>query len=107
MERKQRSYDKGYKIQAVKLSKEIGSSRAAKKLGIPADTLYGWAKAAREVRYWARRAYAGIGTEPGGGGDCITQTGQITGKRDTSTERGERIFSGGERFFSASRRKPP
>ena len=47
---KQRTYDLEYKIQAVKLSKEIGGAKAAAELGIPTDTLYGWVKAAREGR---------------------------------------------------------
>jgi len=48
MERKQKKYEKEYKIQAVKLSKEIGGTKAAAELGIPVDTLYGWQKAVRE-----------------------------------------------------------
>ncbi len=43
-------YDKEYKIQAVKLGREIGLSKAARELGINTDTLYGWNKAAREGR---------------------------------------------------------
>ncbi len=45
-----KTYDKGYKIQAVKLGREIGISKAARELGINTDTLYGWNKAAREGR---------------------------------------------------------
>ena len=37
-------------MEAVKLAKEIGASKAAKGLGIPVDTLYGWQKAEREGR---------------------------------------------------------
>ena len=50
MARNQRKYDLEYKIQAVKLSKEIGSSKAAAELGMPVDTLYGWVQAAKEGR---------------------------------------------------------
>ena len=50
MARNQRKYDTEYKIQAVKLSKEIGSSKAAAELGIPVDTLYGWVQAVKEGR---------------------------------------------------------
>lgn len=50
MARKQKKYDREYKIQAVKLSKEIGGAKAAAELGIPVDTLYGWQKAVREGR---------------------------------------------------------
>jgi len=44
---KQKKYDREYKLQAVKLSKEIGGSKAAAELGIPVDTLYGWQRAVR------------------------------------------------------------
>ena len=48
--RNQRKYNTKYNVQAVKLSNEIGSSKAAVELGIPVDTLYGCVKAAREGR---------------------------------------------------------
>ena len=37
-----KKYDHEYKVQAVKLAKEIGSGKAAKELGIPSNTMYGW-----------------------------------------------------------------
>jgi len=37
-----------YKIQAVKLAKELGGAKAAAELGIPENTMYAWTKAARE-----------------------------------------------------------
>jgi len=43
-------YDKEYKIQAVKLGREIGFGKAARKLGINTDTLYGRNRAVREGR---------------------------------------------------------
>ena len=43
MARNQRKYNTEYKVQAVKLSNEIGSSKAAVELGIPVDTLFGTA----------------------------------------------------------------
>ena len=46
----QRSYDKEFKVQAVKLGMEIGFGKAAAELGIPTDTLYGWNKAAKSGR---------------------------------------------------------
>ena len=42
-----RQYDYEYKVQAVKLAKEIGQAKAAKELGIPKNTLYGWVRANR------------------------------------------------------------
>ena len=42
-----RQYNQEYKIQAVKLAKEIGQAKAARELGIPKNTLYTWIRANR------------------------------------------------------------
>lgn len=42
-----RQYDQEYKIQEVKLAKEIGQAQAARELGIPQNTLYTWIRANR------------------------------------------------------------
>lgn len=42
-----RQYDKAYKVEAVKLAREIGQAKAAKELGVPKNTLYGWVRASR------------------------------------------------------------
>ena len=39
-----------YKIQAVKLEKELGGAKAASELGIPESTMYAWTKAAMAGR---------------------------------------------------------
>ena len=44
----QKRYDLDYKIQAVKLAREIGVNKAAKELGIAASTLNGWNMAAKQ-----------------------------------------------------------
>ena len=44
---KNRQYDHEYKVQAVKLAKEIGQAKTAKELGIPKNTLYGRVRANR------------------------------------------------------------
>ena len=44
MARSQRKYDHEYKVQAVKLAKEIGGAKAAKELGIPEGTIHTWLK---------------------------------------------------------------
>ena len=46
----QRKYDNEYKVQAVKLAKEIGGAKAAKELGVPDGTIYAWITAGKEVR---------------------------------------------------------
>ena len=43
-------YDEEFKIQAVKLGREIGFSKVAKELGVNTDTLYGWNKRAKDAR---------------------------------------------------------
>ena len=43
-------YDKEFKIQAVKLGREIGFSKSAKELGVNIDTLYGQNKRAKDAR---------------------------------------------------------
>ncbi len=50
MGKKQRKYDMEYKIQAVRLAKELGGAKAAAELGIPENTIYTWTKAVREGR---------------------------------------------------------
>ena len=40
-------YDHEYKVQVVKLAKEIGQAKATKELGIPKNTMYGWVRANR------------------------------------------------------------
>ena len=47
MARNQRKYDHEYKVQAVKLAREIGGAKAAKELGIPEGTIHTWLQAVR------------------------------------------------------------
>jgi len=42
-----RQYDEKFKVEAVKLAKEIGETQAAKELGIPKGTIGGWVRKAR------------------------------------------------------------
>ena len=48
--RKTRSYDKEYKVQAVKLAKVKGTKSATEELGIPVNTLSGWVYKAKNGR---------------------------------------------------------
>lgn len=43
-----KQYDEKYKVQAVKLAKEIGIKKAAEELGVPKGTLGGWIRKAKE-----------------------------------------------------------
>ena len=42
IKRNQKSYDREYKAQAVKLSQKVGGNKAAKELGISNGTAYTW-----------------------------------------------------------------
>jgi transposase len=44
----QKRYYKDYKIQAVKLAKEIGINKVAKEIGVAPSTINGWVKVAKE-----------------------------------------------------------
>ncbi len=46
MARTQRRYDTEFKVQAVTLAREVGTSQAARELDISPNTLHGWVKAA-------------------------------------------------------------
>lgn len=43
-----RQYDEKFKVEAVKLAKEIGTKSAAEELGITKETLGGWVKKAKD-----------------------------------------------------------
>ncbi len=104
---KQKKYDREYKIQAVKLSKEIGGAKAAAELGIPVDTLYGWQRAVREGRL------------DGGAGmrapqESMTLAEEVTALRKQVREQEKEIrrlkeenefLEEASAFFAASRRK--
>ena len=51
-----RKYDHEYKVQAVKLAKEIGGAKAAKELGIPEGTIHTWLKAVRAGSWISEKA---------------------------------------------------
>jgi len=104
---KQKNYDREYKIQAVKLSKEIGSAKAAAELGIPVDTLYGWQRAVREGRL---EGGAGMRTLQ----ESITLGEEVTALRKQMRELEKEnrrlkeengFLEEADAFFAASRRK--
>ncbi len=107
MAKKQRNYDHEFKIQALKLAKEIGGAKAARELGIPANTLHGWMRAAR------------IGTLDAGEGlhkpqDALSLNEEIILLRKQNKEQEKEIkclkeenefLAEASAFFAASRRK--
>lgn len=104
-----RKYDTEFKIQAVKLGREVGFSKAAKELGINIDTLYGWNKAAKEARL-----DLGPGTQTPERAMSLTEEVQALRQknRDLAKENARlkelnEFLEEASAFFAASRRKSP
>ena len=102
-------YDKEFKVQAVKLGREIGISKAAKKLGINVDTLYGWSKAAKEGSL-----DLGLGTHTPETAMGLTEEVQKLRQQNRSLEKENaglkeenEFLTEARAFFAASRRKSP
>jgi len=105
---KARSYSKEYKAEAVKLAREIGSSKAAAELGVPLGTMSSWA-------YEARKGAidTGPGTQTPRSG--ITQASEIQRLKEENKAlskenkrlREENAFlEQASVFFAASRQRP-
>ena len=103
MAKKQRKYDMEYKIQAVKLAKEIGGAKAAAELGIPEDTLYAWMKAAREASVLDRIRHRKY--KFGGRSYAPAQAGQGQEKEIRRLKEENEFLEEARAFFAASRRK--
>jgi len=102
-------YDKEFKVQAVKLGREIGFSKAAKELGVNVDTLYGWNKAAKEGRI-----DLGPGTHTPDSAMSITeeiqqlrQQNRALTKENARLKEENEFLAEASAFFAASRRKSP
>ncbi|MBQ8699603.1 MAG: transposase [Schwartzia sp.] len=100
-----KKYDHEYKVQAVKLAKEIGSGKAAKELGISPNTIYGWMSDHR-----AGRLDIGARTPE----NAMTLAEEVTALRKQVKEQAKEIrrlkeenefLEEASAFFAASRRK--
>ena len=94
------TYEKEFKEQAVKMAGEIGTTKAAKDLGIPVDTLYGWVKKARE---YGEYAHIGSGKKRENGSDK-GEIVQLT-KRNKELEKANQILKDALSFFVVSQKK--
>ena len=93
-------YDKEFKVQAVKLGREIGFSKAAEELGINVDTLYGWSKATKEGGMdLGLGKHSRYRNEPHRGGAEAQTAKPQPGERKRQTERRKRVSRRGKRFF--------
>lgn len=54
---KNRQFDKDFKIQAVKLAREIGTEKAAKELNVPSNTPYKAKNGELDIGLGERRLY--------------------------------------------------
>lgn len=102
-------YDKEFKIQAVKLGREVGFTVAAKELGINVDTLYGWNKAAKTAQL-----DLGPGTQTPVSAMSLTE--EVQNLRRENREQAKEIarlkkendfLAEASAFFAASRQKSP
>lgn len=100
-------YDKEFKIQAVKLGREIGFKKAAEELGIAVETLYGWNKAAKNARL-----DLGPGTHTPQTAKSLNEEVQMLRKQNREYEKEIRrlkeeneFLEEASAFFAASRRK--
>lgn len=100
-------YDNEFKIQAVKLGREIGFSKAAKELGVNIDTLYGWNKRAKDARL-----DLGLGIQTPETAMSLTE--EVQKLRQQNREQAKEIarlkeenefLAEASAFFAASRRK--
>ena len=107
MGKKQRRDEKEYKVQAVKLAKEIGTDKAARELGVPKGTLSGWLKAVGEGRL-----EAGPGSHTPATAMSLAEEMAVLRKQVKAQEREIRrlkeeneFLAEASAFFAASRRK--
>ena len=102
-----RKYDHEFKVQAVKLAREIGGDRAAKELGIPEGTIHTWLKAVR-----SGKLDIGEGVHTPSGAMSLSEENAMLRKRVKEQDKEIRrlkeeneFLEEASAFFAASRRK--
>ena len=102
-----KAYDNEFKVQAVKLGREIGFSKAARELGVNTDTLYGWNRLAKDARL-----DLGAGSQTPDTAMSLTE--EVQKLRQQNREQAKQIarlkeenefLAEASAFFAASRRK--
>ena len=100
-------YDKEYKVQAVKLIKEIGMTKASKELGVSSSTMRGWVAAAKQVQLDLGEG----GYTPQGAMSLAEEIAVLRKQNKELTKTNKRLQEENEflaeasAFFAASRRK--
>lgn len=102
-----RSYTNEYRIEAVKLAKEIGPKKAAQELGIPSGTIGGWVSEAK-----AGKIDLGAGAQTPQGAMTLAAELQECRKKIKEQEKEiarlektNEFLEEASRFFAASRKK--
>jgi len=93
-----RTYDIGFKNEAVKLAGEIGSTKAAKELNIPSGTLDTWISKAKNG------TMPGAGTEPKKALSLAEENKRLQQENRELRQTNE-ILSKAAAFFAQSRKK--
>ena len=93
------TYEKEFKEQAIKMAADIGPTKAAKDLGIPVDTLYGWINRAKK-----HGVHAHVGS---GNKRQNAENGELSNlnKRIKELERANEILKEALSFFVVSQKK--
>ena len=100
-------YDKEYKVQAVKLIKEIGMTKASKELGVSSSTMRGWVAAAKQGQLDLGEG----GYTPQGAMSLAEEIAVLRKQNKELTKTNKRLQEENEflaeasAFFAASRRK--
>ena len=100
-------YDKEYKVQSVKLIKEIGMPKASKELGVSSSTMRGWVAAAKQGQLDLGEG----GYTPQGAMSLAEEIAVLRKQNKELTKANKRLQEENEflaeasAFFAASRRK--
>lgn len=101
-------YDHEYKVQAVKLAKEISGAKATKELGIPEGTIHTWLKAVKtgkmNIEEGSHTPASAMSLS-----EEITMLRKRVKKQDKEIRRlkeENEFWEKASAFFAASRRKP-
>jgi len=102
-----RAYDKEYKQEAVRLGQKVGVTAAARELGIPENTLYGWMRKNKQ----GELAVPGIATSPQTANALADEVAQLKGeirelrRKLAEEEEINEILDKAARFFALGQRK--
>jgi len=92
-----RTYDQQFRIEAVRLADEVGPSKAARELGIPENTLYGWVSKAKKGAFSLTNSPQASLT--------LAQENKRLERENRELKRANQILKEAMGFFAASQKK--